>query len=71
MQDRYSHLCAKYQNAKTMISSLKQSSHLLAEQLIMRDEQYTYYLDEYTIHTEMMSINPSPTGIIHFLVKFN
>merc|ERR1719445_2351511 len=45
-EDRYSHLCAKYQNAKTMISSLKQSSHLLAEQLITRDEQYTCYLDE-------------------------
>ena len=23
---------------------------------------YIYNLDEYTIHTEMMSINPSPTG---------
>ena len=23
---------------------------------------YLYNLDEYTIHTEMMSINPSPTG---------
>ena len=23
---------------------------------------YVYNLDEYTIHTEMMSINPSPTG---------
>merc|ERR1719270_3169611 len=45
-EDRYSHLCAKYQNAKTMISSLKQSSHLLAEQLITRDEQYSCYLDE-------------------------
>ena len=46
LQDRYSHLCAKYQNAKTMISSLKQSSHLLAEQLITRDEQYSCYLTE-------------------------
>ena len=23
---------------------------------------YIYNMDEYTIHTEMMSINPSPTG---------
>merc|ERR1719450_1791107 len=45
-EDRYSHLSAKYQNAKTMISSLKQSSHLLAEQLITRDEQYSCYLTE-------------------------
>ena len=44
LQDRYSHLSAKYQTAKTMISSLKQSSHLLAEQLITRDEQYNSYL---------------------------
>lgn len=44
VQEKYVHLCAKYQSAKTMISSLKQNSHLLAEQLISRDEQYNSYL---------------------------
>ena len=38
-QEKYSSLCAKYQHAKSKISSLKLSSHLLAEQLITRDEQ--------------------------------
>merc|ERR1719410_2833583 len=33
-EERYSHLCAKYQTAKSMISSLKQSSHLLEEELV-------------------------------------
>ena len=44
LQEKYSHLCAKYQHAKSKISSLKLSSHLLAEQLITRDEQYSSYL---------------------------
>ena len=44
LQEKYSHLCAKYQHAKSKISSLKLSSHLLAEQLITRDEQYCSYL---------------------------
>ena len=43
-QEKYSSLCAKYQHAKSKISSLKLSSHLLAEQLITRDEQYCNYL---------------------------
>ena len=43
-QEKYSSLCAKYQHAKSKISSLKLSSHLLAEQLITRDEQYCSYL---------------------------
>ena len=43
-QEKYSSLCAKYQHAKSKISSLKLSSHLLAEQLISRDEQYCSYL---------------------------
>ena len=45
-QEKYVHLSAKYQSAKTMISSLKQNSHLLAEQLLSRDEQYNCYLNQ-------------------------
>ena len=45
-QEKYSSLCAKYQHAKSKISSLKLSSHLLAEQLITRDEQYCSYLSQ-------------------------
>ena len=37
-------MCQKYQQAKYMISSLRQNSHVLAEQLLSRDEQYSSYL---------------------------
>ena len=37
-------MCQKYQQAKYMISSLRQNSHVLAEQLLSRDEQYSAYL---------------------------
>jgi hypothetical protein len=43
-EDKYASLCQKYQQAKYMISSLRQNSHVLAEQLLSRDEQYSSYL---------------------------
>ena len=44
LQDKYASLCEKYQQAKYTISTLKQSSHVLASQLLSRDEQYSAYL---------------------------
>jgi len=43
-EDKYASLCQKYQQAKYMISSLRQNSHVLTEQLLSRDEQYSSYL---------------------------
>jgi len=43
-EDKYASLCQKYQQAKYMISSLRQNSHVLTEQLLSRDEQYSAYL---------------------------
>ena len=44
LQDKYASLCQKYQQAKYTISSLRQNSHVLTEQLLSRDEQYSSYL---------------------------
>lgn len=43
-EDKYASLCQKYQQAKYTISSLRQNSHVLTEQLLSRDEQYSSYL---------------------------